>query len=683
MRSRPRTTGMVEVPVKIDQFALRGGLDLHTPLQSLKPGVVRDAMNWECSINGGYSRIPGYERFDGRPSPTESANYVVLDVTATTGLVVGDSVNGQTSGATGVVAAIDGLYVIVTKMTGTFQDGENLREGLTVVGVITTVSPQVTDNTKLATYTLAAADIYRADIGVVTGSGPIRGGFTFNGNTYAWRNNAGGTAAVLYKATSGGWTAVSFTEEISFSNANTSVNDGDTLTQGGVTATVLRVMVQSGTLVSGTNTGRLIITGRSGGNFAAGAATSTGGGALTLSGAQTAISFLPSGRFEHFQGNAGNGVRVYGCDGVNRGFEFDGTYLYPIATGNTVDTPQHVVVHANHLFFAFTSGSLQHSGIGAPYNWTATAGASEIKVDNDITGFQIMPGSTSSKALAIMQDHNVSILYGQSSSDWNKTDLNKGVGSKAYAAQSLNQTYLFDDIGVVSLSAVQEYGNFASATLSLSIRSFVQQRRTLVTDSLTNKEKSQYRVFFSDGYGLYMTIVNGRLLGSMPVYFTNPVACAWQGESTNGSEVSYFGSTNGYVYRLDIGTSFDGSVIDHFCELAPVSQGNVRVTKRYRRAQLELQGDGYAEFGFGYTLAYGDRGETPSTLSADVSNVFWDSFTWDDFIWDGRALTQTTTRLQGTGENIAFRFEGSSNLWPAFTINSIALHYTPRQLLRS
>ena len=50
-------------------------------------------------------------------------------------------------------------------------------------------------------------------------------------------------------------------------------NDGDTLTQGGVTATIRRVVVETGTLVSGVNTGRLIITAPGGGNFAAGAAT--------------------------------------------------------------------------------------------------------------------------------------------------------------------------------------------------------------------------------------------------------------------------------------------------------------------------------------------------------------------------------------------------------------------------
>jgi hypothetical protein len=36
----------------------------------LPPGIARRAANFECSITGGYTRIEGYERFDGRPSPS-------------------------------------------------------------------------------------------------------------------------------------------------------------------------------------------------------------------------------------------------------------------------------------------------------------------------------------------------------------------------------------------------------------------------------------------------------------------------------------------------------------------------------------------------------------------------------------------------------------------------------------
>jgi hypothetical protein len=674
---------MKSAPVKLDQFPLRGGLDLHTPQNSLKPGVARDSLNFECSINGGYTRIPGYERFDGRPSPS-GAVYTTLQLTAVAGLAVGDAVNGQTSGATGVVAAVDGLVVVVTKLAGTFLVAENLREGVTVRGVITTSGVLISDQALAATHQLAAYLILRADIGPVPGSGPVRGGFTYNGNVYAWRNNAGGTACVLHRAGVTGWQPIAMSYEVSFTaGSGVAPAEGAIVTQGGVTAVVRRVLIRTGTLGAGTAAGRLVIDAPAGGNFVAGAFTA--GFSATASGPAAQSTMLPGGRFEHDIGNAGRGVRVYGCDGVNRGFEFDGTRIIPITTGNTNDQPTHVRVHKNHLFYSFAS-SAQFSGIGEPYTWTILSGAGELAVDRNITGFLTLPGNSQTAALGVFTEESVHVLYGTSASDWQLIGTAPGVGSKAYAAQALTTTYIYDDLGIVALNAVQEYGNFAPSSLTVNLRSFVQQRKTLVSDSLVNHEKCQYRVFYSDGFALYMTIVNGKLLGAMPVQFPNPVVATWAGPTENGSEISYFGSTDGYVYRNDIGTSFDGQEIDYYFDLAYASQGNVRMSKRYRRAVLELQGDGYAEFRVGYALSYSD----PMKLQGDLTEVqastapsYWDLFTWDMFTWDGRAIAPEQVRLEGTAENISLRIEGRSALWPSFTVNSMTIHYTPRRILRN
>ena len=59
-------------PVKYNLIQLQGGLDLVTPTLSLPPGVARDSVNFEVAITGGYSRIPGYERYDGRPNPSDA-----------------------------------------------------------------------------------------------------------------------------------------------------------------------------------------------------------------------------------------------------------------------------------------------------------------------------------------------------------------------------------------------------------------------------------------------------------------------------------------------------------------------------------------------------------------------------------------------------------------------------------
>ena len=52
---------------------LQGGLDLVTPQVAMPPGRVISALNYEPDVNG-YTSTGGYERYDGRPSPSDGMN---------------------------------------------------------------------------------------------------------------------------------------------------------------------------------------------------------------------------------------------------------------------------------------------------------------------------------------------------------------------------------------------------------------------------------------------------------------------------------------------------------------------------------------------------------------------------------------------------------------------------------
>ena len=302
-----------------------------------------------------------------------------------------------------------------------------------------------------------------------------------------------------------------------------------------------------------------------------------------------------------------------------------------------------------------------------------------------MTAFLIQPGDQSTGAMAIYTDDNTSILYGSSSANFQLVSYNIGTGAKAYSCQNINVSYSFDDRGVMNMATTLNFGNFDSAALTLNLRPFVSQRRNLVTASGVNREKGQYRVFFSDGYGLYVTLANGSFMGAMPVQFPNAVACMSEGQRPDGSETSFFGSTNGYVYRLDAGTSFDGAEIAANMTLVFNAIGSPRLLKRFRKASLEITGTSYADFNFSYDLAYAtvDINQATQTLySSSLVASYWDTSYWDFFVWDGRTLAPSEVEVNGTGENIALKVASNSAYFQAFTINSAILHYTPRRGLR-
>lgn len=675
-------------PVKYNLIQLQGGLDLVTPTLSLPPGVARDAVNFEVSITGGYSRIPGYERFDGRPNPSD-ANYNLLTVANATPLAVGNTITNLAATVSGVIIAISSNLVVYTKAVGAFLAADAIYVGgvlkTTVVSVGGTVSA---DSSQAAEYLALAADNYRADIGAVPGSGPIRGVAYLHATqqAFAWRNNAGGTAMAIYKSTTSGWTAVPLGFEMPFQDGTHELIDGNTLTgqTSGAVGTIARVVLQSGSWTGGTAAGYLIFASITG-TFSAGEnlriSTTTYAHAVS---AQAAITLNPDGQLDFVIENFGSATRIYGADNVNYGFEFDGTTYVPIRTGMTTDTPNHVAVHKQHLFFSFGS-SVQFSGIGAPYEWSPIVGAGEIALNSAVTAFLIQPGDQSTGAMAIYSDDNTFVLYGSSSSNFALVSYNIGTGAKAATCQNVNVSYSFDDRGVINMATTLNFGNFDSAALTLNLRPFVQQRRNLATASGVNREKGQYRVFFSDGYGLYVTLANGKYMGSMPVQFPNPVTCMAEGEKPDGAETAFFGSTNGYVYRLDAGTSFDGEDISASMTLVFNAVGSPRLLKRFRRGSLEITGTGYAEFAFNYDLAYSSTyvgQENQASYSSNLVASFWDSAVWDAFVWDGRTLAPSEVEIKGTAENIAIRVASISAIYQPFTINSIILHYTPRRGLR-
>lgn len=675
--------------VQYDLVYLKGGLDLITPTLALPSGVAREAFNFEAAITGGYTRIAGYERFDGRPSPS-AAIYSGLSMNLTGSIVVGNTITGVTSGESGVVIAVIGSDIYYTKATGPFTIGETIQVSAVNKGTVAGLQTTGTLTTKQqAQFTNLAADVYRSDIGAVPGSGPVRGVIELQNTIYAWRNNVGGTAMAIYRSSGTGWTSVPLGFEMSFNTGTAEIFQGNVITgaTSGRTATVTRVVLESGTWSAGTAAGRLI--------FASATGSFTPGENLQVSAAtkavcvaaQTAITLLPNGRVELVLGNFGgvnNQLRAYGADGVNRGFEFDGTVYVPIKTGMATDVPTRVAVHKQHLFFAFGT-SVQFSALGEPYQWTPLLGAGEIVQPEPVTCFVIQPGDQSTGALAIYSDNYTYILYGTDSSNWNLVPYNTGAGAKPYSGQNLAQTYVFDDRGVITLQATLSYGNFDTAAVTLNIRPFTQVRRNLVTASVLNREKAQYRIFFSDGFGLYVTIANGQMLGAMPVSFPNSVFCITEAQTSAGEETSFFGSTNGYVYALDTGTSFDGETINARVELNYNSENMPRILKRYRRGSFELTGSGYCEFQFAYDLGYsslyiGQTGDVPYENS--FSSSFWDSVFWDAFVWDGRTLAPTDVEIRGTGQNILLKISSDSDYFPPFTINSVILHYTARRGLR-
>ena len=698
MISRKQIQGMANAKQPIPaMITFRGGIDQETPPLQLQSGFCRAAQNYEANVNGGYDRIKGYEAYDGRPAPS-AALYTYIVCSSITGGAVGDTLTGA-GGATGEIIVVAATYFVVTKRNATaYVIGENLNVGAGTIAVASTIGVVSGAPSTLlhAQWLNLAADVYRADIAVPTGSGDSLGGIRFGGVTYTFRNNAGGTAADLWKSTTSGWSQITLFNEVSFTLGGVTAPaeaSTITLTASGDTATIKRVVLTSGTWAAGTAAGRLIITTPTGAGFAAGGAATVGAINLTLTAStQAAITLAADGRYEFVVENFGGSTatkRIYGVSGTHRGFEFDGTILVPITPGMTTDTPNHVYAHKNHLFFSF-GASVQHAGPGTPYVWSVILGAAELAMGDTVNGFATQPGSETVGALAIFTRNRTSILYGTGVSNWQLAAYRDEMGAYPYTVRNAAATMLLDDQGVTTFETAQAFGNFAHNAISARLKAWVNSQRTKAVESCVSRDKSQYRLFFSDGYALYVTFAQtskGKVYYLMPMLFPDPVTWAYSSEESDGSETIFFGSTNGMVYQMEKGTSFDGDEIEHFLYLAWDFLKLPRTLKRFYDCTLEISGSGYFAFSFSYELGYAsaDVGQPASQAAVtSFSAGVWDAAgaVWELGVFDGQTLLPSHFDAPGEAENISIIIRGSSDYHEVAKISGAILHSSPRRQMR-
>lgn len=682
---------MPNVRVDTKFVQLQGGIDTSSAATLVREGYVIDAQNYEHdAINGGYARVRGFERFDGKASPS-AASYWVINCTISGTIAVGNTVTGQASSASGKVLYVGSTYIVLATVTGTFQNAENIQVSAVTQAVSTSVAvlSGATSSADDANFLNLAADNQRALIQAVPGAGAILGVWVYNDVVYAFRNNVGNTAAVLHQSTGSGWSAVTMYREIAFTTGMVKPAEGSVLYGGtsAATGTVKRVVTRTGSWGS-TAQGYIVVDVTSG-TFQNGEALklTSGAGAVQATSASTAnlITFAPSGTFEftnyNFTGSSAN-WRMYGCDGKNPAFEFDGTTLSFLRTGMTADTPTHIAAHKNYLFLSF-KGSLQNSGIGDPYSWSLLTGSSEIGLGDDITGLLPLPGDSTSSALSIFTKSSIKTLYGNSAGQWQLITASPSTGGVAGTAQYIGSAFFLSERGIQSISATDTYGDFQFASASTLVKQIINRLKGLALCSTTYKERNQYRVFFSNGVALALTMSGNKQVGTMLIYTPKVVKCYCTTDNASDVEVSYFGSDDGFVYQDNVGTSFDGEPIEAWLRLPFHHFGSPRYEKTYRRITLDMVTEGYTGFSVSHELNGGEFTVEPGvSYSYAAEGGYWDQFNWDQFAWDSSSVLAPVYDMTGTGRNVSIIFYSSSDLYVSHSIQGIHYDYSVRRLAR-
>lgn len=689
--------------------AFVGGLDLVTPPSLIPPGRCIAAVNYEPRAEG-YSRIDGLERLDGHTKPSE-ASYSILNFhVGTAAITAGQTVTGMVSGATGVMLA-DAVvqsgtyggsnaagYLALGAITGTFQN----TEGLSVGGVQKAVSnslavdrgasSDVLDAQYLATAIVNARNLIQP----VPGTGPVRGAAILKrtGDIYAFRNNGGATLCPMWKATATGWQSVPLGWSLKFTTTGaTAIAVGATVTgaTSGATGTVARVILDGDQAwpASGTLTGRLILSAKTGTFQAAENITVAAVNRGVAAGAATDNTPPAGGRYEfvnkNFYGATSLGA-LYGVNGVGPGFEFDGTIFSPIITGAPTETPQHIAAHKGHLFLSFPNGQLQGSQSGLPQGWNGSLGATTFGMGDDITG--LLPEVAG--VMAVFCLTRIGILSGSIAADFSLNDgFSDESGAVEWTAQTLNGPAFMDMGGVRNLSTTQAFGNFKLGTMTMLVQPLLDAKRLagiVPVASLRVRNKSQYRLYFSDGTGICI-FIGGKQPSVLPFdYGTRIPTCMFGGNYKAGGEILLMGCADGYVYQLDKGMSMDGGTIDHYLRPAFNACGSPAYNKRFHQLWVQVSNAPIASIFMTAAFSDGDPDQPPVTEQSFTvygGGAFWNEANWNQFVWSSRVIGKAVAECEGVGSNFAPTIGGSSTTEKPHILSTYTVKFSMRGPVRA
>lgn len=672
-----------------EYFPLGGGLDLVSSPIAIAVGKVINGVNFEPWMEGGYRRMLGFECYDGRTAPTDAVWYGA-DLVDATGLTTSTVLTGDVSGASGTVVAISSNAICLTAVTGTFTADEDLNtaaytlDGSPVVG-------SAPDSATQGVWQLAAEDHYRALIGALPGSGDVRGIWQIRDRIYGFRDNAGATACIPHKATASGWdpAGVTLAYYVMFDTGTVEPAVGDTLDgfSSSASATIHKVVVHSGTWGGSDAKGYIVLTGITG--------TFTSGENLQVSAATKCVatansaqhSFDPGGRFDfvshNFFANTA-AYRVYGADGVNPAFEIDESdIISPIFMDTSLtdapeaDTPFLVCAHRNYFWLAFTGGSLQHSIVGDPLTFNGFLGAADYGLGEEITSITSVGGNVL-VAQTRRQTHG---FYQGDTNPWNKQLLADRSGAILYTAKDLGSVYSQDDSGITETSRVQEFGDFANATISDLIQPYLESKKTIVAGSMVVRKSNQYRVLYTDGTAIIGRLKRDKTMEFMPMDYGIDINVCYDCDDNQSAQSLWFGGSDGFVYRAERGNSFNGANIESFVRLPFNHQNTPGSKKRYRLAELEIEGSLAVNLTVGVELNYAD-GETSHAATVLGGGGFYNEDDWNDIYWDSAAITSARLELTGSGQNIGMVITNDSATTAPFILQGVTTWYDGRRRRR-
>jgi hypothetical protein len=645
-------TGWQTFPIE-----LRGGMVTSLgPLQlgTSNPGAARFLQNFEPSVEGGYKRVLGFNKFNPDPLPPYGRPLV------------------QGSGQTGDSLTLADIHT-PPRAGDTFTI-----EG--IVGTFTVVSvTSWDDNTKIAALNVApglpSSPPDKAVVIFNNNSDVVNGVFFFSGRSYASRNSD------IWSAT-----ATSPWEKVNIPSygsvvVNGAGQTGSTLNVSGLlsspgvgdTFSILGVELVY-TVVNSTNAS---IT------FTPALASSPVDGA--------SLSFLTTSRtgakiVRYTRYNYTGFPTICLVDGFNVPATISQGVFRPLnSVPADIVGAEHVVEYKSSLFFS-KGTKLFFTAPFTDNDFEPANGAGVINIAHTITGLIVFR-----EQLIIFAASKIFRLTGNTISDFVLQPITQDIGCVGEdTIQEIGGDILFlGPDGLRLLSATERNNDFGFAVASRPIQKEVTDF-TKNTDrfcSVLIREKSQYRIL-----GFKESTASTSSIGYVATQFTDQSANTMSWAELRGfkayvadsfrtsleGEIVLFANGSGYIYRMEQGNLLDNVPIMayYYSPFFVMDQSSVR--KTFYKVRLYTDPNGSVSGSLNLRLDFSEVGvlQPPTIQFSNFSSgvPLYGSATYGTSVYGGKLVTAFESQLVGSGFSTSLEYSFTEET-PPFSLDAVTIEF--------
>ncbi len=645
-------------------FEFRGGLVSNlSPLQhgSQMPGSARLLKNFEPSVDGGYRRIEGFDKYSSSFVPAYGEPLVQGSGQTGTTLLVSNLFAAPVAGDTFTISGVTGTYTVAT--AGVSYNSTHKQATLTL------------------TTSLASSPADKAAITFTSHQGLIKGVVAWNDTVLAYRNGD------IYSTTGSSYTKINkpsygtvLVNGGSQTGATLAVDGltsipqiGDTFSVAGIEKVYTVLAVPTVTSTAATISIYPSLASSPADNAAVTWRSVSRANGITLRVSKYRI--------------AGND-KVIGVDGYGYPFTWDGvTFTVLSSAPSDVFGAEFVVYHKNQMFFS----KGETITFTAPYtdsDFSAANGAGVINVGGAITGLVVFRES-----LIIFTEKTISQLTGNTLQDFLLQPITRNVGCVAPdTIEEIGGDVIFlGPEGLRLLSATDRVGDFNLGVVSKTIQ---DEMTSLISSSSSFsscviKQKSQYRIF---GYNSSVTSSSAKGVIGTQTVGNDTSTMSWaetvgikayvcDGDYTNQTETLVFANDDGYVYQMESGNSFDGANIIASFATPFVYINDPRVRKTFYKMVLYTDPQGGVTTSVNLKLDFDNFGSIqPETisLSNETGTVGFygnSSAKYGTTVYGAKLKKQFETQLIGSGFSVSIQFVSDSQN-PPFSLDAATIEYS-------